>query len=193
MLKKLELTLGERQVLGRLFASFRDCSPLAAGNTREVRRKFKLRDCQHEVGKLGDDLKDYGAGVQWDDMVDPLFLTDRLREILERDQEDLEKARGAEKPDEKVIASIQERETDSIELIKRIEKLDQKAVYTLDSTYLTWLKEKVIDTVDLSKQWVTEFGRASEIDAPVSSGLLELFADLCDAIRDAEDVRPKEE
>lgn len=165
-LKKISLTVADRQIIGNLIADPSKADLDTARQIAEVRRRLGVRQASKLVDKLNEGLRDLVMlPLSWDDLGDP---TDRLAEI-----------------DEKIEAERVEKERDELKKFrKQLEKIAEVG-YTIDDAYLKWLRNLCVEKDWKKAKRQERDGRVSEVEVIVHPSLLVAFVDLADKIEAA--------
>src|SRR3972149_11210738 len=88
-IKKLQLTLAERQGIELLVGEPRDGKVEAARMVRHIRVKLELRRTSRMLDRINKQLKELELQeLNWDDLLDPSDLNERIGELLSESQAD---------------------------------------------------------------------------------------------------------
>jgi len=165
--KKLQLTLAECQVIGLLVSEPRDGKVEAARMVRHVRGKLELRRTSRTLDRISKQLKELELPeLNWDDLLDPSNLNERIGELLSESQTD-------------------DGRTELGSLLDNVQFVGHAGEFTLDDTHLTWLRDLIVDKDWKKPQKVRQDGQSESVVPVVPSALLEAFANVADKVTDA--------
>jgi len=173
MLKKLTLTVVERQLIARLLERVEgEVNLAAARSVREVRRRLDLREAGRQVEQVERLVADYRGdmrGLPWDDVADPSDMLADFRDRLAEEQ-------AGETPDAAEMHRLER-------LLARLEDLPAEHEYTLDDAMLRWL-QTLCTTVkwNMARNIDRSTGQVHTIEIPVDPALLVVFADVADKV-----------
>ena len=165
-LKKVNLTIADRQIIGNLIADPPKADLDTARQVAEVRRRLGIRQASKLVDKLNEGLRDLTMlPLSWDDLDDP---TDRLADI-----------------DDKIEVEEVDKERDELEKFrKQLEKIAE-VEYTIDDAYLKWLRSLCVEKDWKKAKRQERDGSVREVEVIAHPSLLVAFADLADKIEAA--------
>ena len=167
--RKLQLTLADRQIVMLLIGEPRDGKVDAARMVHHIQDKLELRRGVRSLDRINRHLKEFELpDLTWDDLIDSSDLVGRVGEMAAK-------------------AKVDDERREMAELHDRLEAIGQAVEFTLDDAHLVWLRDLIADKDWRKPQKIRRDGQAEveEIVPSVPAALLETFADVADKVTDA--------
>jgi hypothetical protein len=179
-LQSIELTSAERNLIEVIFGMLSSTKADTARMAKAVRTALETKAINKRIEKFDGKAREVGiVQLSWDNLMDPADYLEALGEFIAEQKKSLlrddeEGPARAEK-----LARVERLD----KLVKRFEGIVETRTFTIDDLYLKWLRDLMIEKVDLSKRIVMNpSGSFSEALVPVNQDQLEVFATLVDKI-----------
>jgi len=189
-IQSIELTSAERNLIEVIFGNLTKTKADTARMVKAVRTAFETRAINRRIEKFDGKARKAGiAPLSWDNLVDPADYLESLGEVVDELNESLPSEDGKEN-------QAREAALDRVEklgkLVKRFEGIvEDTRTFTIDDLYLRWLRDLMINEVDLSKRvTMGPNGVFSESIVPVGQDQIEVFAALVEKVGDAVAAAP---
>jgi len=167
--RKLQLTLADRQIVMLLIGEPRDGKVDAARMVHHIQDKLDLRRGGRLLDRINRHLKEMELpALTWDDLIDPSDLVERLEEMAAK-------------------ATVDDDRRELSEMRGKVEAIGSATEFSLDDGHLAWLRDLIADKDWRKPQKIRRDGQAEaeEVVPGVPAALLEVFAEVADAVTDA--------